>query len=282
MYILYIIKSIYIISTNMKTINEQQNTESWLEARRSIIGGSDVAGIMDISPFTTPHKIWLSKIGVEEEKDNTFILEKGHRLEDVARAKLELRLGIDLPPIVARHSEEPWMKVSLDGASLQEKVQVEIKYQGEKDFTALKDEEKIPPYYMVQVQYQLMVTGFEFSYYCAINDEKEICFVKVFPDKDLMEKIFNATNHFYQENMLKKVAPGLTSKDSVKIEDESILNALLTLKKVEAILSEGKEKKEKLKALLSSKMTHCKMHSEVAKLSKSITKSGKESLRITF
>ena len=37
--------------------------DAWLAARRSGIGGSDIAAICGLSPYQTPYDVWLDKLG---------------------------------------------------------------------------------------------------------------------------------------------------------------------------------------------------------------------------
>lgn len=67
--------------------------------RMGFIGGSDVAAILGVSPFKTPHELWLQKTGrapreeVTPEQQKRF--DRGHRLEPVVLQMLIDRLQDD-------------------------------------------------------------------------------------------------------------------------------------------------------------------------------------------
>lgn len=269
----------------MEQIIIKQNTPEWLEQRKTIIGASEVSAIMGVSPYSTAYQIWQykkSKNTEQEDKEDSFICNEGHRLEDVARSKLELQLFIDLPPIVVRHKELKYCQASLDGCNLEEKVQVEIKYMGEEAWKKVKEENYCPEHYMLQVQYQLIATGFEFSYFCAINKNEEIAYFKIPRNESLFKEIIDATSNFYYNNMLKNIPPKLSKMDSLPIKSQGMVEALLEYKTAYKAKNEAENKIKELKASIIEQMEHNKMHSNKFKLSVSTTKSGNKSLRISI
>ena len=267
----------------MEIVNLQQNTEEWLKNRKAIIGASEVSAIMDVSPWSTPYKVWLDKMSDEVSSDgSSWLFEKGHRLEDIARAKLELITGYELPPLVVKHPDLEYCQASLDGCDLDAKRQVEIKFMGKDAWQALKENKTIPEHYNLQVQYQLMATGFEYSYFCAINDNEEITFTKVFPDADLIKDITLHTMNFYNNHMLKKVGPELSAKDIMQVKAEKLKNALVSIRKVEEQLKPLTEQKKALRGEIEALMVHPRMEHDGIKITLSVTKAGKKTLSVRF
>lgn len=70
---------------------KSKNRAEWLRIRQSGIGGSDVAGIMGISPWKKPVDVWLEKTG-RDEKDN--------------QCSLSIKLGTQLESFVAQEYQE--------------------------------------------------------------------------------------------------------------------------------------------------------------------------------
>ncbi|MCM1220313.1 MAG: YqaJ viral recombinase family protein [Lachnospiraceae bacterium] len=60
----------YILSRPGLLAVKTTSREEWADLRRQYIGGSDVAGIMDVSPWATPFSVWCEKLGVSAKKDN--------------------------------------------------------------------------------------------------------------------------------------------------------------------------------------------------------------------
>lgn len=56
----------------------------WLEARRSRIGGSDIAAIMGLSPWCSPWQLWHRKRGTLDDATSSDLMEAGHYIEPAA------------------------------------------------------------------------------------------------------------------------------------------------------------------------------------------------------
>ena len=71
-------------------MTESVDRASWLNERRSGIGGSDVAAILGISPWRTPVDVWLDKTGQSADEPPTEAMRIGTELEEyVARRYTE-------------------------------------------------------------------------------------------------------------------------------------------------------------------------------------------------
>lgn len=64
--------------------------EDWLEQRRHTIGGSDAAGIIGLSKWSSPVSVWADKTGRLPDKPDTEAMRLGRDLESyVARRWME-------------------------------------------------------------------------------------------------------------------------------------------------------------------------------------------------
>lgn len=91
--------------------------EEWLTARRTGIGGSDVAAVLGISRYAGPTRVFYDKLGVLPDEDNAK-MEWGRRHEDAIRQKFadehpELHV-CDGPGLVA-HPARRWQLATVDG-----------------------------------------------------------------------------------------------------------------------------------------------------------------------
>ena len=59
----------------------------WTEARRTRLGGSEIAAVLGLSPWTSPFTLWHVKAGSVEPEPGNRWTEWGHRLEPVVAAK---------------------------------------------------------------------------------------------------------------------------------------------------------------------------------------------------
>lgn len=93
--------------------------EAWLSARRSGIGGSEVAAALGLSPFKSPYALWAEKTGESEDTfDGNLNTRCGTLLEPVVRTlwqedRPEARVFFH-PFWIVRHKEFPFLYASLD------------------------------------------------------------------------------------------------------------------------------------------------------------------------
>src|SRR5690606_29968470 len=61
----------------------EMTREDWLQARRRGIGGSDIATIAGVNPWSSPVELYLDKLGELPERPETDAMRFGKRLEQV-------------------------------------------------------------------------------------------------------------------------------------------------------------------------------------------------------
>jgi len=139
----------------------RQGTDEWLEARRSGIGGSDIAAIAGESPNRSALELWAEKTGRlvrEPDAETAELFEIGHLMEPPLLALYERRTGRH-PRRVNRmlvHPDVPWAFASLDAQAPVRRV-VEAKWTHATRWRG----EGIPDDVLFQVQWQLFVTGWD-------------------------------------------------------------------------------------------------------------------------
>src|SRR5690349_14952348 len=111
----------------MKEVKLDQGSPEWHQWRKSKIGGSDAPIIMQIYPWKNRMDLWKEKVGIKENNFSNDNIERGIKLEPIARSFISKEMGLEFEPIVAEHSSLKWMGVSLDGISKDKKVAIEIK-----------------------------------------------------------------------------------------------------------------------------------------------------------
>lgn len=225
-----------------------QNTEEWLEIRRSKIGASDANIIMGCSRFKTRDQLLIEKIdpSKEKKKDNTFITDKGHRYESIIRSVVEIDLGIDFTPIVAISEN---LIASLDGYNEETKTILECKYVGAKDFEIVKSGSHLEQYYP-QIQHQLLVTGARECILAVMTDDKKIATVRVPPDKAyITKKLKPALNLFWSD--WKNV-----NVDSDYSENETLYSQLESYKEKTEQFKKLEEEINELKNLIFPSVSH--------------------------
>lgn len=157
----------------------QDKSEEWLLNRKKGIGGSDVAAILGVSKYKTPHDLYTEKKNNTVQHITNEAIEKGNRMEapliDLFFAKYKNYQKINTKDISLTSKKYDFMKASLDSAFIDEvghKCVLETKtttIQNAKMrkewgyYDDYKEEyiELIPQQYYCQALHYLIVTGFQ-------------------------------------------------------------------------------------------------------------------------
>ena len=154
------------------------NRSKWLDARRLGLGASEVAGILGLSPWLTPYKVWKDKTStVPPVELDTEPIEWGHAHEAAIARRVSTRypeLGKIAPsPGLLQHDEAPHVLATVDrllvprGPGLKNApahAVLEIKNVGLPSYRHSFKDGAPPVYYQVQVMMQLAVTGLDRGY----------------------------------------------------------------------------------------------------------------------
>jgi putative phage-type endonuclease len=144
--------------------------ESWLKERQTGVGASDIAAILGVSPWKTIVTLWGEKTGlIEPDPEESEAMRWGLRLEPaIADAYMEETGHLVIrgsPYQLLRSTKHPVLVATLDG----EVVPVDDKgpavFEAKTGALWKKEEwsEEPPLAYQVQVQSQLLVTGYEWA-----------------------------------------------------------------------------------------------------------------------
>ena len=178
------------LSPHFIKLDFDQSTDEWLSWRRGGIGASDAPVVMGLSPWQKDSELLLLKTGQQAERPANDAMQRGKRLEPVARLAYVQHTGIAVEPVCVQSREHPWMRASLDGLSADGRHVVEIKCPGEKDHR-LAACGRVPEKYFPQLQHILAVTGlgaigywsFRFDHTVLLTVERDEAFIA-----DLLEK----------------------------------------------------------------------------------------------
>lgn len=188
-------------------------SDEWLELRREGIGGSDVAPIMGLSPWTSPLEVWLDKTKRSEPEDisGKEAVAMGTELEadvfDMYRRR-HPEMTVRRCNAVLRSVERPWAQASLDGIARDPELGwgvLEIKTGS----SMARWDDGVPVYYLTQVLHYLSVTGYKFADVAALIGDHGLHYkeFRVVPDDADMKSVTEAVDEFWNERVLKDVVP---------------------------------------------------------------------------
>lgn len=183
----------------------EQGTQGWLDWRAGGIGGSDAAVIKmgDEFPFSTSIvELWKVKTGRSAGPEQNERMERGHKLEPIARELYERQTGIWVEPVCMEHPYMPYMRASLDGITEDRRIILEIKCPNvDTHNKALAGE--LTPYYYCQMQHQLAVSGADECHYWSYNPDeadetRQTALMIVYPDYAYIEDLMMKIKAFWQ------------------------------------------------------------------------------------
>ena len=144
---------------------------AWLKSRKAGVGGSDMSTILGLNSFKTPYDLWLEKTGRVEPEDisDKWAVVRGNALEN----ELRKRFRAQHPEMLVTDGTDkqfisrgkPYLRASLDGILQGEDGSfgiLEIKTASNRRAGDWHDEDgnlRIPPYYLAQVEFYALVTG---------------------------------------------------------------------------------------------------------------------------
>lgn len=144
----------------------------WHELRGRTVGGSEVAALFGLSPFTTAYTLWHEKAGkVPREEFDNQKTNWGKLIEPLVAQELARSLGwkLERSRMYYQHDALPGLGCTLDFDVIDNQwgpgiVETKVVF----DYADYKrdwSDERAPPNYELQAQHQMLVTGRE---WCAI------------------------------------------------------------------------------------------------------------------
>jgi putative phage-type endonuclease len=162
--------------------------EAWLAGRSSGIGGSDVATILGVSPWSSPYRLWAQRRGLVPAPIESEAMEWGLRLEGPIAEKYTDETKRALADIgrytLLRSVRHPWLTCTLDRVILP----IDERGPGVLEIKAVNlrkidDWDKGPPlHYLAQLQAQLAVTGWQWGSLAVLVGGQKFLYVDIARD----------------------------------------------------------------------------------------------------
>jgi putative phage-type endonuclease len=186
--------------------NLEQRTLEWHQFRQQGLGASDVAAL--ITGYKTPMQLYKEKTSSKPSdfKPNAA-MQRGIDNEDIAREEVSKQYFHSYEPICVIHDEHDWARASLDGYCYETGDVLEIKVPTERNFDSYFDDE-VPDNYMVQVQWQLFVTGSKQAIFCAYSPELKYAHtIKIERNEALISKIYCLASDLWVNHVQPQIPP---------------------------------------------------------------------------
>jgi len=171
----------------LDVVDEEAERAEWLAWRRQGVGASDVAGILGVSPWSSPFKVWANKVGLLPDFDGTKKMRAGKYAELMIRPYFEDETGLF---VVAEQARIEWPtnpvhRATIDGLAFDRHVYgvgrdlrgdngnnpdgvdpvalVEMKNEASKRWA------RIPTHYATQGQWQMHCAGLERLFFAVLH-----------------------------------------------------------------------------------------------------------------
>ncbi len=179
-------------------------TPEQLEARKSGIGGSDMAAIMGMSPWKTATEVYYEKRGEiqEENIDEKEVVIFGNLLEDVVAGEYARRnsVKVERRNKMFAHPDHPFMLANIDRKIVGVRKGLECKT-GDKYTTKNWGEagtDEVPDYYLIQAAHYMEVMDYpewDMAVVLGGNDYRDYHLDR---DKDLGELLTESAVKFWE------------------------------------------------------------------------------------
>lgn len=177
-------------------IEQFDNREDWLKARRSCIGASEWGSILNVDgAFRSAFEVWADKTGKTEiETDVPEFVQWGNHLEPIVAEEFSRRISKPVTRYdnaLIRHEDYPWLSCSPDGYVGE---RARHGYEGKVSNAYRRTEwyDGIPLIYRVQCIASMFVTGLTTWHIACLIGGNELVYAKVELDDAAMQFIDKA------------------------------------------------------------------------------------------
>lgn len=193
------------------------------EQRKNGLGATDCSVVMGLNPYKTPYELWLEKTGRQEPaailSDDRLHLRHAH--EETISREYARRNNVKLRRVnqTVIHKRLPFMLCNLDRVIIGQKKIVECKSSSGfmRATWGESGTDQAPLYYILQVQHQLACSEYDDADIAALIDIDDY---RIFPqprNEKVIQKIEDACERFWTENVLKDIPPEPTNRNDLKL-----------------------------------------------------------------
>ena len=212
-------------------------SKEWVDARKSYLGGSEVAAALGESQWTTPLQLWLVKTSRREPIISTPVMELGHLLEPMIAEKFSDTTGLKLRSISDsyQHPEHSFLRGNIDRQICSSEKHdgpgvLEIK---STNSYLLKNEAGLyPKSWHFQIMHYLMLTGYKYAYLAIFERDTGIFHDPIYIERDekLIQENTERIIQWWTLHIFRDISPKPVNNEDVMIlypdaKDDSVVEA---------------------------------------------------------
>lgn len=181
--------------------HNQENREKH-ERRKLSLGGSDAAAAVNLSPWKSPYKLWLEKLGKSPPKDldSKDFIHFGRVLEDVVAVEFMRRTGSRVARVNSQlvHPDHPFMTATIDRrlVGVREGLECKTASVWNADEWGDKDDQ-VPLHYLLQAAHYLAVTGWNAWHIAVLIGGNDFRRFRIERDEEFIESLITREREFW-------------------------------------------------------------------------------------
>ncbi len=199
--------------------------EQFLKDRKKGIGGSDAAAILGVSKWKSPLDVWLDKTGRDNEDKESEPMYWGNELEEPIARKYTKETGyrVENCHSILAHLEKPFLLanvdrlVSLDGKRPRNNGKIHttkgLEIKTANAFVAgdwgEPGTDEVPEYYITQPMHYMGITGCLTWDVAVLIGGSDFRIYTVQRDEELIKLMFEASEQFWNDHVLKDIPPAV-------------------------------------------------------------------------
>lgn len=198
------------------------DNQAWLEARRTGIGGSDLAAVLGLSPWRSPLDVWRDKTGKAQPQEDNDKMKWGRLLEDLVAREAGQKLGKLVRRVnhVIRHKTLPMVgnidralheqgKLPVVNGEFRTSEILECKTASEytKHMWGEEGTDEIPRYYLPQCLHYLGLTNAEICYVAVLIGGSDYRLYKVAKDAELIGRMWDMAAKWWRDYVVNIIPP---------------------------------------------------------------------------
>lgn len=192
-------------------------TEEQLRERVNTLGASEIAAVAGLSPWSTPHDVWLKKLGLADDSENHFT-----RIGQLVEPILLQMYCEDTKSEVAHfgtmvHPKHKWMSATPDFSVFGKPRLGEIKMVGWRlSHHWTQEADGVPDYYRPQAEQQMEVCDAESVDVVALIGGTDFRIYTVNRDRELAGMLTAIGEKFWRDHVIARVPPPVDGSESAR------------------------------------------------------------------
>lgn len=214
-------KPVAVVST------ENLSEADWLEYRRKGIGGSDVAALMGLSPFSTARDLYYDKTGIKpaiDSESNWVAKEVGHLLENLVARIFSRKTGLRVYQVkkMFSHPDYPFMLSDIDYFVEMPEGDTGILECKTTNYNAQDKwaDGTVPVNYELQGRHYMAVMNVNTVFFACLygNNENEFIYRHMERDLDYEADLIAQEKYFWEEYVVAGTEPPYTENSDLVLE----------------------------------------------------------------